>query len=497
MHDRQDPTSNTEKASWWPTLIVVGLFLLIAAPMIALQHDRGRGRFDQLNYHEPAVLRFAEQWPTPDVSDYLSATTPAYHLVLAVVARFVSPSPVALQATGALFTVGLLVVFTRWLSLTLTRGRQGVVTATLLGLSLIASLYVFSAGVYILPDNAAWLGVLGILLLALRPRADLGLYLGGGAILLALVLTRQSHLWALGVLFASAWLGSAFEPKSSGFHEIGALLTRPALRLSRLAVMILCALPALGALLWFARLWGGLTVPIYHDYMKGPNPATPAIILAQMGVIGAFHVGFWWRGGVTMLRERRGVLALALIGGLAVLVGPATTYDRAAGRYSGLWNLLDKAPDLAGHTNLGVLVLGVAGVVAITGWLAGLDARRRWILLGALVAFAAAVSVPKNAWTRYHEPMLLMWGALASASAVARVRASDRERFVRTLGLIGLVVFLSGITVIKLSTEERIVVPKQSQPSIETPLRSLWPDAWKARWADDTAGPGAGNDAGD
>ena len=204
MHDRQDPTSNTEKASWWPTLIVVGLFLLIAAPMIALQHDRGRGRFDQLNYHEPAVLRFAEQWPTPDVSDYLSATTPAYHLVLAVVARFVSPSPVALQATGALFTVGLLVVFTRWLSLTLTRGRQGVVTATLLGLSLIASLYVFSAGVYILPDNAAWLGVLGILLLALRPRADLGLYLGGGAILLALVLTRQSHLWALGVLFASA-----------------------------------------------------------------------------------------------------------------------------------------------------------------------------------------------------------------------------------------------------------------------------------------------------
>ena len=89
------------------------------------------------------------------------------------------------------------------------------------------------------------------------------------------------------------------------------------------------------------------------------------------------------------------------------------------------------------------------------------------------------------------------WGTGRRKAAVARVRASDRERFVRTLGLIGLVVFLSGITVIKLSTEERIVVPKQSQPSIETPLRSLWPDAWKARWADDTAGPGAGNDAGD
>jgi hypothetical protein len=468
-------------------VIVLGLYLLAAVPMIVLQHDRGRGRFDHLNYHEPMILRFAEQWPSPDLGNYLSATTPLYHLVLAAVAKYVSPSLVVLQGVGALFTVGLLIVLVRWLS-----ARVGHVTATMLGLSVIASLYVFSAGVYLLPDNAGWLGVLAILLIALRPRFDAWTWAGGGAVLLALVLTRQSHLWAMGMLFCAGWLGGSFAPKSGGLGEIGALLTDPGRRLARLLVVIAGCVPALLALGWFVRTWGGLTVPIYHDYMKGPNPATPAIVLAQIGVIGAFHIGFWWRHAIDLVRRRPGVAALGIGIGLAVLLAPATTYDRDAGRYSGLWNLTAKAPDLAGHANLGVLVLGIGGIVALSAWLAGLDARKRWVMLGTLVAFAAAASVPKNAWTRYHEPMLLMWSAIASASLVARHGpGAGIERLVRVAGLAGLVLALTAVTVLKLSSEDRVTVPKQRQDAIETPLRVLWPEAWKLRWPDDTgdAGP--------
>lgn len=482
------------RTSLWPTAITVGLFLLVAIPMIVLQHDRGRGRFDQLNYHEPAILRFAEQWPAPDVSDYLSATTPGYHLVLAAVARYVSPSLVALQLVGSLFTVGLLVALSRWLS-----GRAGTVTATLLGLTVLCSLYVFSAGVYLLPDNAAWCAVLGILLLALRPRVDLGTYAGGGAILLALVLTRQSHLWAMGVLFAAAWLGAIFQPKSGGVGEIGALLSDPGRRLGRLAAMVVCCVPALLALVWFSRIWGGLTVPIYQSYMQGPNPATPAIILAQLGVIGAFHAGFWWRSGIDLIRTRPGVVAGVVLLGLVVLLGPDTTFDKDAGRYSGLWNISAKFPDVGGRTNLAVVGLGLGGVAAVSAWLAGLDARKRWVMLGALVAFAAAASMPKNAWTRYHEPMLLMWSAIASAliasgpGAGGRTasRAGDLERVVRSAGLAGLCAVLTATTVLKLTREDRVVEPKSSQPSIERPLRDLWPEAWRARWPEEmsTDGP--------
>jgi len=61
---------------------------------------RGRGAFDQLNYHEQVIRRFVEQWPAPDLSDYLSATTPGYHLALAAFAEYAGESAVALRLAG-------------------------------------------------------------------------------------------------------------------------------------------------------------------------------------------------------------------------------------------------------------------------------------------------------------------------------------------------------------------------------------------------------------
>ena len=92
-------------------------------------------------------------------------------------------------------------------------------------------------------------------------------------------------------------------------------------------------------------------------------------------------------------------------------------------------------------------------------------------------AFAAAASMPKNAWTRYHEPMLLIWAALASAQ-ISRPTAGGATRFVRWIGLAGLCTALAGVTGLKLTRSAPVEVPKESQPSIERPLRELWPTDW-------------------
>ena len=57
---------------------------------------------DQRKYHEPTILVFAEQWPRVDLVNYPSATSPGYHLVLAVVARYISHDLVVLQFAGSL-----------------------------------------------------------------------------------------------------------------------------------------------------------------------------------------------------------------------------------------------------------------------------------------------------------------------------------------------------------------------------------------------------------
>ena len=461
----------------WPAFGAVFLFLGAALPLILTRYERGRGSFDQVHYHEPAILRFAEQWPRPDLSDYLSATTPGYHLTLAAVARYVSESTVLLRLAGASFTVGLLWVLARWLT-----PRIGPARAFVMTLAFASSMYVFAAGVFILPDNAAWLGVLAVLLIALRPRFDRVALIGGGAALLGLVLIRQSHLWAAAALWTAAWLGPTVAAAApSPLAEVRGLFTSPAARVRRTLLMAIATLPALLAVAWFVRLWGGLTVPIYHDYMTGINPATPAFVLAQIGVFGVFLAGFWLPAGLSLVRERPGVVGLVLLASLTIVAVPATTYSVDDGRYSGLWNAVNRLPVIAGHTSPLLLVLTPVGAIALASWLAGVGPRSRWIMLAALAGFTAAVTATLNAWQRYHEPMLLLSTILMSGLCVAREPRHIVRPIVNALRLAGpgaLAMVLIGLTAATFVRGRPPGPPMEKQDSVERPLRELWPQSW-------------------
>ncbi|MCH7793473.1 MAG: hypothetical protein IID31_14485, partial [Planctomycetes bacterium] len=165
-----DRASHTWLPAPPPILLPTALFLVAASALILGGFERGRGAADQINYHEPVIRTFADQWPGFDFSDYLSATTPAYHVALATFARFVADSRPALQFAGALFTIGLLLTLTLAGSCGQRIGQQRALSqplearrwnrAVLMTLPVTASLYVFSSGVWLLPDNAAWWGVL-------------------------------------------------------------------------------------------------------------------------------------------------------------------------------------------------------------------------------------------------------------------------------------------------------------------------------------------------
>jgi hypothetical protein len=441
-----DAPAPRPRAAALAALVVCGLFLAFAVPLIYFSPPGGRAEGDESIYHLPTVLGFARDWPHFDFRNYTSATTPGYHLVLAAVARFVSADLSLLRAVGSVFTVGLLATCAAGLA-----RRGGASTSILICLPLVCSSYVFKAGVWILPENAAWWGLLGVLLLALRPRIDALTYVAGATLLALLVFVRQMHLWSASVLWLAAWLGTPTEDE-------GPRLAAPlAGRFSRAAMMALATIPAFLIVLYFFHLWGGMVPEHYRlhgqtrtgsVFMDGGNPAAPAMVFTLAALFGAFFLPFAWRrvrvafgtGGASLW-----IIAAGALIGAVVAVVPVTTYSEEAGRWSGLWRLVRQLPDFHGRSVL-LLVLAPAGGAMLALWLLGLGRRDRWLFLAMWGVFTLAQSFSSMAWQRYYEPFLLMTFALAAV----RVDPHRRPPRVASVSLIVLALLQAGVTVMTL-----------------------------------------------
>jgi hypothetical protein len=388
--------------------VLAALFLALAVPLILRFDKPTRATWDQDAYHLPTVVQFVSEWPRPNFSEYNSATTPGYHLVLAAVRKLTGAGDRALRIVASLFTVGLLATF-GWS----VGKRVGPWTAAAVGLPLVCSAYVFSSGVWLLPDNAGWWGVLGMLLVAMRPRVDWRTYAGGGAVLLALVLVRQLHLWTAALLVVAAWLGpGANAARDVRVLDAAAGAEPPSRKLKRAMLAALCTVPAVLALGWFFRLWHGATPPGPRSLNAGINPAAPPMVLAVIGVVGTFYAGFLAPRAGALRRAWPALLAGFVIAGLTAAV-PQTSYNPYAGRWSGLWNLAEKLPVYADRSPL-VIALAAWGGLVVAAWAVALPHRTAWIFLTACLAFTAAHTATHEAYQRYYEPFAIMLFGLAA-----------------------------------------------------------------------------------
>lgn len=436
------PERGAGAVAWWAALAMTAVFLACAMPLILSDNLLGRAAFDQLHYHEPAIRKFAAQWPRPDLSDYRSATTPGYHLLLAAVSRYVSESGRVLQLAGSMFTAGLLALCAL-AAARIAGGVGGKRTAAawgvLLTLPLLASIYVFFPGVWLVPDNLGWLLVLGIGIVSWRiaGRAD---GCGGGwadfalaaALLLGVVLVRQSHVWCAALIWLGSWIGAA--PIGDG--GIMGMMSRPVARVRALAPAVIATVPAALALVFFARLWGGLTPPTFaFQYGSVINGAAPAFVLSLVGAFSVFFAGFVGPAAWRVLRERLVGLAITMLAAVAVCAIPETTYVHEQ-RSTGLWNLVRIAPVIAGHTSVILLVMAPLGAWAVWAWFVALGAKERWFFVGTLAAFGAAQTANPLCWQRYIEPLLIMMMGLGAASIVAsaaRAEPGETRGFERLL----------------------------------------------------------------
>jgi hypothetical protein len=427
-------------------MALLGAAVLLGAIFTGVSNLRAAS--DQRDYHLRVIEQFSSQLPRPDLSDYRSATGPGYHLLMAVVHRWFTNDERALRAVSAGITL-LLLAMLGW-----AVGRYVKwTTAVALCLPMLTSLYVFVSGVWLLPDNLAWLTVLAALLVAHRPRADDLMFVAAALVLAAAVFVRQTNLWPLGVLVLAATL-SPFEPVE------GELALRPPLHplWRRVSVlMLLMGIPAVVVLAWFYRMWHGLTPPAFQSthggplppghsgwQHEGPNFAVPAMVLAVLGTTGLFYAGFFWRGvrhGLSV-HNRGKVLILmgVLVGAAAALLVP-TDMSHAGGRWSGLWNVSTKFPVVA-HRSLLIAPLAAIGGATVVLWFLALGPRDRWIWLATWLCFTVAQTANAMAWQKYYEPFCLMMLALA-AGRVARRHGAPR---LAAAGPLALATLLAGVT---------------------------------------------------
>lgn len=446
----------------------------------------GRGAHDQLNFHEKVIRTFAQQWPRPQLDDYLSATTPGYHLVLAAFASWGVSDLQQLRLIGLGLTVGLLATLSAWVA-----WRMDRVSAFVVCLPFAVSLYIVQSGAWLLPDNFGWWLVLLALMLALRREFDAWTLLWGGVLLALLVVVRQIHIWAALPIWVAAWLSADVEDDPAVFESPDgrvqnvslALMTNMAVRLFHVFLAVLASAPAFALLLLFQGLWAGLVPPTFQAMYRGEgptsalpiaSPAAPAFFLSIFGVASLFFAGFLIRPMLEILR-RWSILVPAMIAvGVLLALLPETTYMEP-NRTSGFWRGVQIAPVLFGRTSLLLLILAPLGAVALLAWAWALPNRSRWIILSAIAGFIAAQSVSAQLWQRYTEPFILMLLAMM-ASEVAPRRSRQLSSPIARFGPLGLALLAGVITTWKIGTgpvardlgirtlKETVTLPRDDPP---------------------------------
>jgi hypothetical protein len=405
-----------------PAVVAVFLaaaFALVGGAFIASGRVPARVFYDQELYHRFAINQFAADWPNFDLWHYESATTPGYHILIAAVARFISPSIVTLEVTSLLIAAALIGL----LGYTCAR-RTTPLMAAAVCLPFVLCRYVIDSGAWLLPDDIAWLGVLGVLLVALRPRMTARAMVAGGAILLAMVFVRQIHVWTAGLLWISAWIC----PEPTRDNLPGAVpITNPSLmqlffstpkkQALNLLLSFLSTLPALFLLLLFLRYWGGLVPPVFQQWFHTYNLTAIVFILALFGIWSTFFAATWIPLLIFSWRKKRAPLIGALLVALALgLITP--TNDFAAARHTGLWGMAERFPTI-GHTSPVMLGLMMLGALSGMSLLFGVRPRQRIIFIGAILGFAVANIANNDLFQRYVDPFVLMLLALMSATATS------------------------------------------------------------------------------
>ena len=377
--------------------------ILLIYAVVALPAFFGNAPFsdnyDEVKYHLPAIKRFAAQLPYPDLSSYSSATTPLYHLILAVLAREGCSLTTLRLINLAISVATLLLVITYFRRSSISRSDWQPFSA---GLLFAICLLFVGPSLRISTDNLPLGCAVAIIYLIDRdgPLTASGFAL---AVLLAVVavLTRQLYLWLVPVL-------GLYALTNRGWSATGRVIAASASIVPLLAVLPLFL------------LWHGLTNP---QFAAEHEPQRNIIYGKAVVLVFCYLATYAGAFAPAMLRalwpnDVRGRVLLVVTGALAVAILPV--FHAYAGSYSvpteGGWirAAAEHTPVIFHIWSLFWILFPVGCVVLAAMSYHTLTTRRELWVLSAFGFWILANVVQSRAMAKYYEPFeIVMVGRFA------------------------------------------------------------------------------------
>lgn len=412
-------------------LLPVVAWIVLVLPVVLSGLVGTPSAWDQDYFHRPVIYILSAGLPFPSFVDYGSATTPGYHLLLAVLDR-IGADDLTLRLVSSLFALGASVVLARVVT-RLSTPEFGAMS----GLMLLLSPCVLGAAIHLSTDALALL----LLTLALAAGIDIARDgIAGNSVVRGVVwscavsMVRQVLLWSAGVPFLAilARVCAKSEPRPWRALVITGLMNVPAILL-------------VGG---FVLLWKGLVPPGFRIiHSSGLNPAAPIYALALVGcwgaVVAAAHPRFF-----AALCSRAAVIGALVGGACALLVQSSYDGPHEGIRWGGtLWTIARYTPVFMDRSIVIVTLSFCGGAVigAILKLAQGHPRRAEcWTMLLALALGAGAQSFNSKCFERYLLPIVLILVPMAVAVLlpVQREEAPHTPRIRLRYPLFGLLLLI-------------------------------------------------------
>ncbi len=384
-----------DRRTLWFGVLPVVAWLVLVLPVVCSGLIGTASAWDQEYFHRPVIHILSAGLPAPSFFDYGSATTPGYHLVLAVLDRF-GADDLALRIVSSLFALAASVVLARVVA-RLSTPAFGALS----GLLFLLNPYILGSAMHLSTDAFAFL----FLILAIAAGIDIArdgvsmrVAVRGMVWSCAAAMVRQVLLWCAGIPFLAVLL------------RIGAGLESRKLR--ALAVTSVMNLPGVLLVGAFVVLWEGLIPPgfrIIHG--SGVNSTTPIYVLALVGcwgaLIAAVHPSFF-----VAVRSKQAILCGIGAGCLALLVKSSYDGPHDGIRWGGtLWTVARYTPVIM-ERSIVIVALAVCGGAVIGAILRLAQGHPRrvecWTALLALALGSLAQTLNTKCFERYALPVVLI-----------------------------------------------------------------------------------------